>query len=78
MKLALLNAANPNKVWMMICKLNRNTENITKPSKRDSKKIIMTPLEADGAIQNARELEYTLQWDQSHVKSGKSGPRYEK
>ena len=38
----------------------------------------MTRLEAEGAIQNAREAGYTLQWNQTHTKRGKSGPRYEK
>jgi hypothetical protein len=32
-------------------------------------------MEAEGAIMNARKFEYTLKWDQSHVKSGKSGSR---
>ena len=37
---------------------------------------IMTDLEADGSILNARNLGYTLKWDQKHTKSGKSGDRY--
>ena len=36
----------------------------------------MTDLEADGSILNARNLGYTLKWDQKHTKSGKSGDRY--
>ena len=47
------------------------------PSTKDNKTIIMTPLEAKGAIENARKLEYTLSWNQEHKKSGKSGTRYE-
>ena len=37
----------------------------------------MTNLETIGAIENARELGYQLEWDQSHQKKGQSGPRYE-
>ena len=37
----------------------------------------MTRLEAKGAIQHACESGYSLQWDQSHSKSGKSHVRYE-
>ena len=37
----------------------------------------MMPLEAKGAIENARKLEYTLSWNQEHKKGGKSGTRYE-
>ena len=44
---------------------------------KGSETIVMTPLEAKGAIENARKLEYTLSWNQEHQKSGKSGPRYE-
>ena len=33
---------------------------------------IMTELEAEGAILNARELGYSLRWNQNHVKRGKS------
>ena len=38
---------------------------------------IMTELEAEGSILNARELGYTLRWNQNHVKRGKSGKRYQ-
>ena len=44
--------------------------------KTPKKYLVMTPMEAEGAIMNARKFEYTLKWDQSHVKIGKSGPRY--
>ena len=47
------------------------------PSTKDNNTIIMTPLEAKGAIENARKLEYTLSWNQEHKKGGKSGTRYE-
>ena len=37
----------------------------------------MTRLEAEGAIQNARDDNYTVEWDPSHIKTGKSGNRYQ-
>ena len=37
----------------------------------------MTPLEAKGAIQNAIDKGYMLEWDLAHSKSGKSKARYE-
>ena len=53
-----------------------NGNSMSDPSTKDSKIIIMTPLEAKGAIENARKLEYTLSWNQEHKKGGKTGPRY--
>ena len=37
----------------------------------------MTELEAEGSILNARELGYSLRWNQNHVKRAKSGKRYQ-
>ena len=78
----------PNKIKLNL-RSNRqtnepNNENSSTNKEEGNKKeflkkyIIMTQLEAEGAIQNARETGYTLQWNQTHTKRGKSGPRYEK
>ena len=76
----------PNKLRMKL-RSNRQTNEPTKETtnKEEGNKkeflkkyIVMTRLEAEGAIQNAREAGYTLQWNQTHTKRGKSGPRYEK
>ena len=76
----------PNKLRMKL----RSNRQINEPSSETTNKeegnkkeflkkfIVMTPLEAEGAIKNAREAKYTLQWNQTHTKRGKSGPRYEK
>ena len=54
-----------------------NGNNMSDPPPKDSKVIVMTSLEAKGAIENARKLEYTLSSNQEHKKGGKSGTRYE-
>ena len=56
------------------------TTNNEEGNKKESLKkfIVMTPLEAEGAIKNAREAKYTPQWNQTHTKRGKFGPRHEK
>lgn len=38
--------------------------------KTSNKYIVMTPMEAEGAIMNARKFDYTLKWDQHHTKGG--------
>ena len=47
---------------------DRNNDLKDTKSKQGTVKI-MTDLEADGSILNARNLGYTLKWDQNHTKS---------
>ena len=54
---------------------NNNDLNDIGTSTRGKVKI-MTELEAEGSISNARELGYTLKWNQNHSKRGKSRQRY--
>ena len=50
---------------------DRNNDLKDTKSKQGTVKI-MTDLEADGSILNARNLGYTLKWDQKHTKGGNS------
>ena len=56
--------------------LNNTHKSSNRQAKRNSR-IIMTRLEAEGAIQNARDDNYTVEWDPNHIKTGKSGNRYQ-
>ena len=47
---------------------NRNSQDKDRSSKAKNRHILMTNLESTGAIENARELGYQLEWDQSRQK----------